>query len=128
MQRRGRLEHVFENLVPGFVVALSEAAALELAEHPLVESVEEVSEMTFSQVQYNAPWHLDRIDQRPLPLNGSYKSYCVVNAVHAYVIDTGIRASHAEFMANGVSRVIAGKNFVSGDTCSSGRAGPAPSA
>ena len=112
LQHRGKLGPVFENFIPGFGVTLSEAQAEALSRHPLVEEVEEVSEATFSQVQLNAPWHLDRIDQRTLPLNGAYNRYCETTRVHAYVLDTGIKANHQEFMYEGVSRVIAGKDFV----------------
>ncbi|CAG8564560.1 17940_t:CDS:2 [Acaulospora morrowiae] len=43
-------------------------------------------------------WGLDRIDQRALPLSGTY-SYpdSAGNQVDAYIIDTGINLSHPEF-------------------------------
>ena len=45
----------------------------------------------------NATWGLDRIDQRDLPLNGTYSYTTLAAGVHVYVIDTGIRSTHAEF-------------------------------
>lgn len=48
-------------------------------------------------VQPNAPWHLDRIDQRNLPLNTAYNYTNDGTGVHAYVIDSGIRSTHVEF-------------------------------
>lgn len=47
--------------------------------------------------QTGAPWHLDRIDQRNLPLNKTYRYGGDGAGVHAYVIDSGIRSTHTEF-------------------------------
>uniref|UniRef100_A0A7S1PGX9 EGF-like domain-containing protein n=1 Tax=Percolomonas cosmopolitus TaxID=63605 RepID=A0A7S1PGX9_9EUKA len=45
----------------------------------------------------NAPWHLDRIDQRELPLNGLFRYHTPRRRVNVYIVDTGIRTSHSEF-------------------------------
>ncbi|CAB4529357.1 unannotated protein [freshwater metagenome] len=42
-------------------------------------------------------WGLDRIDQRNLPLNSLYARNYSGAGVNAYIIDTGILASHGEF-------------------------------
>lgn len=48
-------------------------------------------------VQTGATWGLDRIDQPYRPLNGTYRYTSVGTGVTAYVIDTGILASHTQF-------------------------------
>lgn len=47
--------------------------------------------------QPNSAWGLDRIDQRALPLNGTYGYNSNGDGVNAYVIDTGILTTHWEF-------------------------------
>jgi subtilisin family serine protease len=42
-------------------------------------------------------WGLDRIDQRRLPLNQTYRAASTASTVHAYVIDTGIATADADF-------------------------------
>ena len=40
---------------------------------------------------------VEAIDQRALPLSSSYRYDGVASTVTAYIVDTGIRATHAEF-------------------------------
>lgn len=53
------------------------------------------------------PWHLDRIDQASLPLDGQYLPGGEGAGVTAYVVDTGLRASHVAF----AGRVRPGADF-----------------
>ncbi len=50
-----------------------------------------------TQPQAPAPWSLDRIDQRELPLDGSYTYPTKAEGVTVYVVDTGINTHHQEF-------------------------------
>ncbi|MHB0971706.1 MAG: S8 family peptidase [Thermoanaerobaculia bacterium] len=105
----GRLGHVYERALQGFSVQLSEGRARALANDPRVEYVEEDGEVTLDATQSNATWGIDRIDQRDLPLSGSYTYNDTGSGVKAYIIDTGILASHNEFGG----RVIAGYTAIS---------------
>jgi len=96
--------HTYRSALKGFSVRMSEQGAAKLAEDPRVAFVEEDSEVSASVTQTGATWGLDRIDQRDLPLNGQYNYDFTGSGVTAYIIDTGIRASHNEFGG----RVISG--------------------
>ncbi len=90
---------VFEHALKGAVMRMPEQAALAISRNPNVELVEEDQIVTLdaSGSQSGATWGLDRVDQRNLPLNGVYNYDFSAPAVHAYIIDTGIRTSHTNF-------------------------------
>ncbi len=110
----GRLGHVYEHALQGFSIRLSPQAAAALARDPSVLAIEPdgpVSINTDPPAQSPTPsWGLDRIDQRNLPLNNSFDASSDGAGVTAYIIDTGILASHAQF----VGRVGAGYDSVDG--------------
>ncbi|HQU94439.1 MAG TPA: S8 family serine peptidase [Pyrinomonadaceae bacterium] len=104
----GQVDNVYETALRGFSVEMSAEEAEALSNDPQVKYVEEDFIVSGNATQYNAPWPLDRIDQRPQGGDTHYNYLTTGTGVHAYVIDSGIRASHFEFGG----RVSYGADFV----------------
>jgi len=96
--------HTYRRALKGFSVRLPEQQATRLADDPRVAFVEEDAVVSLGAVQTNATWGLDRIDQRNLPLDTTYTFNTTGTGVRAYIVDTGIRATHTQFGG----RVISG--------------------
>src|SRR5438034_1042081 len=97
----GSLLHVYTSAIKGFAARLSAPAAAALEGNPLVAYVEADQVMRADVTQAmdanGDPWGLDRIDQHPLALSGTYTYTSTGAGVHAYIIDTGIWTLHPEF-------------------------------
>ncbi|MFT7841676.1 S8 family serine peptidase [Saccharothrix sp. BKS2] len=61
--------------------------------------------------QSRATWGIDRVDQRSLPLDHEYDYRTTASEVTTYVLDSGIRRTHAEFEG----RASDGHDFVDDD-------------
>ncbi len=110
---RGAVTDVYQYALKGFAVQLTADQAAALADDPRVDYVEDDQVMQAFASQSPATWGLDRVDQRDLPLNNTYTYNQTGQGVHAYIIDTGVRASHQEFagrMGNGTDTVGDGQN------------------
>ncbi|HZG43267.1 MAG TPA: S8 family peptidase, partial [Longimicrobium sp.] len=74
-----------------------------LRNNPNVDYIEQDARVQATATQSNATWGLDRVDQRALPLSGTYTYTPTGAGVNVYIIDTGIRLSHGDFGGRAVS-------------------------
>src|SRR5690606_29911106 len=90
---RARL--TYTHALVGFSAELTDAAVAALRADPQVRLVEPVVVATAAEAvtQTNATWGIDRIDQRALPLSGSYTYDGTGAGVTVYVVDSGIRTT-----------------------------------
>ncbi len=112
-----RLGRTYVHAFAGFSASMTAASADALRRHPLVASVEpdqvvgidaRTVDGAAQGMQTDAPWGLDRIDQRALPLDTAYRFLRSGQGVRVYVVDTGILATHVDF----AGRVLTGHDLV----------------
>ena len=88
----------YRHALSGFSATMGDKQAAQLAADPAVAYVEQDHVVSLAATQDDPPsWGLDRVDERPLPLDGKYTYDVVGSVVNVYVIDTGIRITHDDF-------------------------------
>lgn len=91
-----KVDRTFTSL-KGYAARMDAATLEKVRQDPSVAYVEQDQKVSISTTQTGATWGLDRIDQRDLPLNGTYTYTPTGAGVKAYIIDTGILTSHSQF-------------------------------
>ena len=91
-----RALHQYDAALHGFAANLSPVQLDLVRRSADVLAVEPDQVVRVASVQKKAPWDLDRLDQKKLPLNASYTYRTSAAKVTAYIIDTGL-AQNSEF-------------------------------
>jgi serine protease len=102
----------YSHALPGFVARMNDRSLQRLLTDARVAYVEQDGYVYTSAVQNNATWGIDRVDQRNLPLSGSYEYFTTASNVHTYIVDTGVLGTHTQFsgrMGNGYTAINDGR-------------------
>lgn len=91
------IKHNYHGALSGFATRMDQESMENLLLDEDVAYIEQDRRMYAREIQFNATFGLDRIDQTDLPLNGQYEFNLDGTGVDAYIIDTGILASHSDF-------------------------------
>ena len=97
LKANGKLNYSYGAALKGFAADLTDDAVAQLRSDPDVAYIEQDQAMSITTTQTGATWGIDRIDQRNLPLSGTYTYTATGSGVRAYIIDTGIRTAHTQF-------------------------------
>ncbi|KAK2078903.1 hypothetical protein QBZ16_002593 [Prototheca wickerhamii] len=71
------------------------------------------AQLALGASSWSGLWGLDRLDQSSLPMDGLYHYEADGAGVTAYIIDSGVRASHEQFRASGGGASRASEAFTS---------------
>lgn len=117
-QGGGTVLYRFRRALSGFTAELTPAQAARLsADSGVLRVVRDArfrvpaDEVPGDAVQTGPPWGLDRVDQRSATLDGRYDYYTAGSGTTVFVVDSGVRLTHAEFGG----RAVSGYDFVGND-------------
>ncbi|MFI5542410.1 S8 family peptidase [Streptomyces sp. NPDC051815] len=110
----GSVRAVFGTALRGYAARMTAAQAARVAADPSVAYVQQDGTHTASSGRAEPSWGLDRIDQRGLPLDGRYAAAGTAANVTVYLVDSGLRTTHAQF---------GGRASIGVDTVGDGRDG-----
>ncbi len=114
----GSVRRAFGSALHGFEARLSEDQARQMAGDPAVAFVEQNHVARADDTQENPPsWGLDRTDQPALPLDERYTFPNRGQDVTVFVIDSGIRVTHADFGGRAVAGFDAVEEGGTADDC-----------
>lgn len=113
-RHNGEISFVYQYAIQGFAASFPAQAVEALSRNPLIDWIEpdQLYYPVGTQLNYqtDAPWGLDRIDQRSLPLDNEYHYNQTGKGVTVYIIDTGIHYTHNEFGDRAIFGFDAGRN------------------
>lgn len=114
----GEPRREFHHAISGFEAKMTPQLASRVAALRGVRTVEQNRVVRSAEVQVAPPsWGLDRVDQRSLPLDGSFTASSSGSRVSTYVIDSGVRISHVEFEGRASYGVDLVDNDSAADDC-----------
>ncbi len=103
------VDMAYTHALQGFVTKASDKQLSQLLADHRIAFIEEDGIVHTTATQSGATWGLDRVDQRNLPLNTTYVYDTTATNVRAYILDTGILATHNDFGG----RVLSGYTAIS---------------
>lgn len=117
-QHGGVVQREFTRAARGFAVRIPPAGAAALRGSSGVVAVEWDAPVTAAGTQEPVPsWGLDRVDQRTLPLDGRFTTARTGAGVNVYIVDSGIRSTHADLAGRVVAAWTAIEDGLGAEDC-----------